>query len=150
MAKKNAKLKQRIAELERENIQLAAMLDMALRKNDSPGHMIEAILQGIAPLFIGYKQNTVDTRAQEIMGAIGEQAYGTPPEHPYFPDVEFDPYMESATSWPTAGEISQPTKPQVTTLNGSYRIENGEPVRSDGEVMFQAGTTGPPPDSAIE
>lgn len=151
------KLQRRIAQLERERDIAQHQVDILLSRDNRTDtkEVIKSLLDGITPLIIGYQNQNSDqrTRVQEIITAMGSQGLDEKAgvgEGQWFPDVEFDMSMEAPSRWPTANTISQPTKPGVNTLNGSYRIENGQAVRNDGAPMFQAGQTAPPPESGIE
>jgi hypothetical protein len=149
MGNKKSKKNIRIAELEREIQWWKVRFELLVSREPDTKQLIESLLTGIAPLIIGY-QSSPEAQAKQILSRAAQSF--DEGHDVFFPDVEFDEHMENPSRWPIPGMISQPqtTPPPVTTLNGSYRIENGETVRSDGEVMFQAGMTGPPAESANE
>lgn len=117
-----------------------------------PEVVVESILTGIAPLFIGYRDDTTDnSRLQAAltgMGALGLDADSTE-SRGYYPDIEFDESMESRDRWPmTATEMSAQTLPgsRATTIDGDHAMANGQAVRTDGQTMFTSGSglTSPP------
>jgi hypothetical protein len=143
MSKRERKLRHRIAELESHN---AILIDL-LKSNDSKT-TIEALLHGITPLLIGYQDASTakSAKSQDMlaMGAQGLDERVGVGEGVWFPDVEFDTAMEDPNLWPDPGSMGTPTTPTQSTA--SYAIANGKSVRRDGQQMFQAGATTPPPD----
>ena len=111
-------------------------------------HQPETILSNLAPLFIGYREDTAKSQAQTrlqqmITGANEDVERGV-----WFPDIEFDESMESRDKWPQSGRISGPPVGQTNLTD--HKITNGEVGRSDGQPMFRAGSTSPPPESGLE
>jgi hypothetical protein len=156
-AKSGAKSREsgEIAELERKLESARAETAAALRlvetvlARDTPKDMIEAILAGLAPLFLGYRDPSVidKTVKNAIVGStqIDDIERGV-----WFPDIEFDEAMEPPEKWPTKTTISgNPTEPS-TPSGTEYRVANGQVTRKDGQSMFQAGATSPPPVSGNE
>lgn len=113
-----------------------------------PAKVVESLLTGLAPLFLGYRDQKGETKAKvadlgNIMAGLDETA-GTE-RGVWFPDVEFDESMEPRERWPEPGTISGTS--QDPTI---YRMTPNGVERTDGQQMFQAGQTAPPPDSATE
>src|SRR5215831_10225971 len=123
---------------------------LLLREN--PKEMVESLLSGLAPLFLGYRdgQKSQQTRLQDMITGMGSQGLDDTAgveRGLWFPDVEFDESMEGPERWPEPGTISG--KPNGTMLP-QHRVVDGSVTRTDGQQMFTAGTTAPPPESATE
>lgn len=120
----------------------------------SPEVLSEAIMTGISTILNGYQVAATerDTKlAEEIsMGGLGlDNTGGTPAGH-FFPDIEFDDFVEKREHWPTPGMM---TSSPVTPSEGQHpvhQVANGQVTRTDGQAMFQAGTSGPPPVGGVE
>jgi hypothetical protein len=113
-----------------------------------PAKVVESLLTGLAPLFLGYRDQKTDQKTRindlgNIMAGLDESA-GTE-RGVWFPDVEFDEAMEPREKWPEPGSISgTPVGPTT------YRTTPNGVERADQQPMFRAGQTGPPPASATE
>jgi hypothetical protein len=116
--------------------------------------MVECLLSGITPLILGYRDGQKDdkSRLNDIitgMSAQGLDEAAGVERGVWFPDVEFDDSMEAPEKWPEPGTISgTPILPQTRQRNHQYT--DGTTSRTDGQQMFEAGTTAPPPESATE
>jgi hypothetical protein len=146
------KQKERVSELSRRVEWLESRIELLAREVHSPDTTIRTLLDGIAPLVVGYQREPEKTNPMEqiAMGSLGFNERAGVTDGTWFPDVEFDISMEDPSRWPQPGHLNPIQQPHPTTLNGSYRIENGHAVRNDGEPMFRVGETAPPPDSATE
>lgn len=121
----------------------------------SPEVLSEAILTGIGTILNGHAQAVSEERAAAIeqtsMGALGLGNDGGVPSGHFFPDVEFDEFMEGPHQWPTPGMMT--THSPIIPTEGQHPVhamtENG-PQRMDGQPMFQAGTSGSPPVGGVE
>lgn len=131
--------------------QVAALTKDIVR---SPEVLSEAIMTGISTILNGY-QVAATERDQKLaedisMSGLGlDNTGGTPAGH-FFPDIEFDDFVETSAQWPTPGMM---TSSQVTPSEGQHpvhQVANGQVTRTDGQPMFQAGTSGPPPVGGVE
>lgn len=121
----------------------------------APKEMIESLLSGITPLFLGYKdgQKLQTDRIRDVltgMSAQGLDESAGVERGVWFPDVEFDESMEAPERWPEPGTISGIPNGSSTAPVTTHRIAGDSVARTDNQPMFRAGTTAPPPDSGIE
>lgn len=148
--------------LEREQVQreqtTALLAELHRQLARQPEVVVESILTGIAPLFIGYQnQGDDNARIQAIVTAMGEQDLDNMGgSRGYYPNIEFDESMEARSQWPVSpDEMSAQTLPgsRTTMVGREHQMtDNGETtVRKDGQTMFTSGSgRTSPPGNAVE
>lgn len=129
---------------------LVGKLAAALERG--PETISESILSGLSTILNGYAQAAADSRDEALqtlsMNALGLDNEGGTERGAFFPDVEFDDW---AGPLPTPGMMtSSPVSAGMDQMPVHQIDGNGRVHRMDGQPMFQAGTSGPPPVGGIE
>jgi hypothetical protein len=133
------------------NETISALLDEVAKLTDALRDQPGSILTNLTPLFLGYREDPAkETKKQQMITDLGV-SFDDKERGVWFPDIEFDEAMESSDKWPVPGQISGPPTGMTERMDEpNHSIQNGRVARTDGQTMFQAGATAPPPESGVE
>ena len=104
------------------------------------------VLEALTPLLVGHPPSDGGVQLQRLL-STGEGEEGA--QGAWFPEIEFDESMESREKWPDPRSTISST-PNGGNGMGSHEVVGETVARSDGQPMFQAGTTAPRPVSGTE
>jgi hypothetical protein len=133
------------------NNTVAALLDEVRALNTALRDQPATILTNLTPLFLGYR-DPIAKDSKQIADTVGSGvSFDDKERGVWFPDIEFDETMESRDRWPEPGRISTPPTGMTRPVDdANHTVLNGTVMRNDGQTMFQAGATSPPPESGVE